>query len=126
MQRIFPEKNDFTRLSDQYNVIPVYMELQGDMYTAISLFLKMRNGPFQFLLESAVSGEYMGRYSFMGNSHRAILCKNNHVRHVDGEETVKELQMDNPLEYVREYFKQMVPSPSLLEACVSPTWDMTR
>jgi len=109
MQRIYPGKNEFSKLSEQYNVIPVYMELQGDMYTAISLFLKMRSGPFQFLLESAVSGEYMGRYSFMGNSHRALLCKNNIIRHIDGDDEIKNVQLDNPLEYVRDYFNQMVP-----------------
>ncbi len=109
MQKIFPNKNEFIKLSAQYNVIPVYMELQGDMYTAISLFLKMRKSSFQFLLESAVSGEYMGRYSFMGNSENAVLCKDNIVSHYQNGEITEELRLDNPLEYVRDFFNQMVP-----------------
>lgn len=109
MQKIFPDKNEFVKLSTQYNVIPVYMELQGDMYTAISLFLKMRRSSFQFLLESAVSGEYMGRYSFMGNSENAILCKDNDVKHFVNGVVESESTLDNPLEYVRDFFNQMVP-----------------
>ncbi len=109
MRKIYPEKNEFIKLSGQYNVIPVYMELQGDMYTAISLFLKLRGGSFQYLLESAVSGEYMGRYSFMGNSENAIFCKDGIVCHKKNGKTVKESRMGRPLEYVREIFNQMVP-----------------
>jgi anthranilate synthase component 1 len=105
---VYPEKNEFLQLATQHNVIPVYTELRGDMYTAVSLFLKMRNGRYQFLLESAVSGEYMGRYSFMGNSDRAIRCRNGHVFLVNDESVTDCGAFDNPLDYVKDYFRRIV------------------
>ncbi|MFC1669512.1 anthranilate synthase component I [Spirochaetota bacterium] len=105
---IYPDRAEFIKLSSEYNMIPVYTELRGDMYTAISLFLKIRKGRYQFLLESAVSGEFMGRYSFMGYSDRAIVCKDNRVSLMDGKKTVEGGQYENPNEYLRKYFQSVV------------------
>lgn len=109
MQKIYPEKTEFIRLASEYNLIPIYTELQGDMYTPISLFLKTRGGRYQFLLESAVSGEYMGRYSFMGNSEKAITCKDGIVSIVDGDKKDVKGRYENPMEFIREYFKRIEP-----------------
>jgi anthranilate synthase component 1 len=107
LHTVYPEKNEFLHLSTEYNVIPVYIEMRGDMYTAVSLFLKMRKARYQFLLESAVSGEYMGRYSFMGNSERAITCRDGRVSLTEGD-TVKDCgSFDNPLDYVNDYFNRI-------------------
>jgi anthranilate synthase component 1 len=108
LHTVYPEKSEFLQLATQYNVIPVYTELRGDMYTTVSLFLKMRSGRYQFLLESAVSGEYMGRYSFMGNSDRAIRCSNGHVFLVNDESVTDCGAFDNPLDYVNDYFRRIV------------------
>ena len=107
MYTIYPQKAEYLDLAGQYNLIPLYAELPGDLHTAISLFLKMRKGRYQFLLESAVSGEHMGRYSFMGNSESAITCKDNKVSLIQEGEVTEEKIYDNPLDYVRTFFQQI-------------------
>ena len=54
-----------------YNRIPLVQELLADLDTPLSLYLKLANRPFSYLLESVVGGERFGRYSFIGC--RAIL-----------------------------------------------------
>ena len=49
-----------------YNRIPVALASFADLDTPLSLYLKLANRPFSFLLESVVGGERFGRYSFIG------------------------------------------------------------
>ncbi|MCP4130696.1 MAG: anthranilate synthase component I [bacterium] len=109
MLKIYPEKNEYLELAEEYNLVPVYTELRGDFYTAISIFHKIKKGRYQFLLESAVSGKYLGRYSFMGNSNRAIVCKDNNVSLFEGDRILDGGKYDNPLQFVREYFQKIEP-----------------
>ncbi len=49
-----------------YNRIPVTLELFADLDTPLSVYLKLANQPYSYLLESVVGGERFGRYSFIG------------------------------------------------------------
>ena len=49
-----------------YNRIPLVHELLADLDTPLSIYLKLANKPFTYLLESVVGGERFGRYSFIG------------------------------------------------------------
>ena len=49
-----------------YNRIPLVQELLADLDTPLSLYLKLANRPYTYLLESVVGGERFGRYSFIG------------------------------------------------------------
>ena len=49
-----------------YNRIPLMQELLADLDTPLSLYLKLANRPYTYLLESVVGGERFGRYSFIG------------------------------------------------------------
>ena len=49
-----------------YNRIPLVQELLADLDTPLSLYLKLANQPFSYLMESVVGGERFGRYSFIG------------------------------------------------------------
>ena len=49
-----------------YNRIPLVQELLADLDTPLSIYLKLANKPFTYLLESVVGGERFGRYSFIG------------------------------------------------------------
>ncbi len=115
MLRIYPSQNEFVRLASEYNIIPVYAELRGDLYTTVSLFMRLKKEKYQFLLESAVSGEYFGRYSFMGTSEKAFICRNDSVSLMDGDRVIDGGTFKNPLDYLREYFKNAAPynNPSL-------------
>ena len=60
-------KSQFLEQAAQgYNRIPLVQELLADLDTPLSLYLKLANRPFSYLLESVVGGERLGRYSFIG------------------------------------------------------------
>ncbi|KJJ84768.1 anthranilate synthase subunit I [Candidatus Omnitrophus magneticus] len=61
-------KEEFIKLSENGNVIPVYRELLADFDTPLSAFLKIETGEFCYLLESVEKGEQLGRYSFIGSN----------------------------------------------------------
>lgn len=56
-----------------YNLIPIYREVQADLETPVSAFLKIARGPYSFLLESVEGGERQARYTFMGTEPYRIL-----------------------------------------------------
>jgi anthranilate synthase component 1 len=70
---IHPSKEEFLRLRERCNVIPVFEELPGDTETPVSLFKKLARGPESFLLESVEGGERWGRYSFIGHRSRLVV-----------------------------------------------------
>ncbi|MDY6934666.1 MAG: anthranilate synthase component I [Spirochaetota bacterium] len=109
MLKIYPDKSKFIQLASEYNLIPVYTELHGDMYTTISLFMRLKKERYQFLLESAVSGEFFGRYSFMGTSQKAIVCRDGNVSLIEDTNTIDGGVYKNPLDFVREYTKNIIP-----------------
>ena len=58
---------EFRALAAQgYNRVPLVLESFADLDTPLSLYLKLANRPYSFLLESVVGGERFGRYSFIG------------------------------------------------------------
>ena len=63
---IHPPLNEFLRLSKKGNVIPVYKEINADLETPVSAFLKITKGDYAFLLESVEGQEKIARFSFLG------------------------------------------------------------
>jgi len=55
------------------NLVAVYREVTADLETPVSAFLKVRTGPYSFLLESVEGGERLARYSFIGNQPYRVL-----------------------------------------------------
>ncbi|MFN0097001.1 MAG: anthranilate synthase component I [Dehalococcoidia bacterium] len=55
------------------NLCPIYREVPADLETPVSAFLKVRQGPYSFLLESVEGGERMARYSFIGTQPYRVL-----------------------------------------------------
>ncbi len=50
-------KSEYSELAAQgYNRIPLVQELLADLDTPLSLYLKLANQPFSYLLESVVGG----------------------------------------------------------------------
>ncbi|MFM7294744.1 MAG: chorismate-binding protein, partial [Burkholderiales bacterium] len=57
----------FQRLAAEgYNRIPVTLETFADLDSPLSIFLKLANKPYSYLLESVIGGERFGRYSIIG------------------------------------------------------------
>jgi anthranilate synthase component I len=61
-----PTFDEFLRLAQHANVVPVYRQLIADTLTPVSAFCKIQEGDWAFLFESVVNGERLGRYSFLG------------------------------------------------------------
>lgn len=60
-----PTFQEFEALASQGNLIPVCREINADMETPVSVYLKLRGAGPSFLLESVEGGEQLGRYSFL-------------------------------------------------------------
>ena len=56
-----------------HNRIPLVLETFADLDTPLSVYLKLANQPYTYLLESVVGGERFGRYSFIGLAAQARL-----------------------------------------------------
>lgn len=95
-----------------YNRIPLVQELLADLDTPLSLYLKLANQPFSYLLESVVGGERFGRYSFIGlPCHTYLKASGNRVE-VFEHHRLKETFEGNPLTFI-EQFHQQFTTPSI-------------
>lgn len=62
----YPSLKEFLRLAEKGNVIPVYKEINADLDTPVSVFLKIKKADYAFLFESVEGQEKIARYSFLG------------------------------------------------------------
>lgn len=69
-----PSLKEFIKLTKIGNVIPVYKEINADLDTPVSAFIKIRKNDYAFLLESVEGQENVARYSFLG-SNPALVFK---------------------------------------------------
>ena len=97
-------EQDFNALARQgYNRIPLVCESFADLDTPLSLYLKLADRPYSYLLESVQGGERFGRYSFIGlPADIRISVRGNKVTltHANSETTH---DVENPLDFIREY-----------------------
>ncbi len=61
-----PTIEEFRELAKAGNLVPVYRDVEADLETPVSAYLKVARGPHSFLLESVEGGERLARYSFIG------------------------------------------------------------
>jgi len=64
----YPSLKEFIKLSQRGNVVPVYKEINADLDTPVSAFLKIKKDNYAFLLESVEGREKIARYSFLGSN----------------------------------------------------------
>ncbi|MFH0935253.1 MAG: anthranilate synthase component I [Candidatus Omnitrophota bacterium] len=68
-----PTLEEFLKLTKKGNVIPVYKEINADLDTPVSAYLKVCKGDdYSFLFESVEGREKIARYSFLGNNPSLI------------------------------------------------------
>jgi anthranilate synthase component 1 len=98
-------KTKFDALSEQgYNRIPLVLETFADLDTPLSIYLKLANQPFSYLLESVQGGERFGRYSIIGLPAKTrIVAHNNQVQVLEGNSIVETVENTNPLDFVKSY-----------------------
>src|ERR1051326_743340 len=68
-----PSLEEFRKLAQRGNLIPVPRRLLADIETPLSAYRKIRGEDESFLFESVEGGEHLGRYSFVGCNPRAII-----------------------------------------------------
>jgi anthranilate synthase component 1 len=93
-----------------YNRIPVTLELFADLDTPLSVYLKLANQPYSYLLESVVGGERFGRYSFIGLPATTRLRVNARKVQVEYGDKVIEQYEGDPLAFI-ETFQQRFSAP---------------
>ncbi|AWD32187.1 Anthranilate synthase component 1 [Candidatus Kinetoplastibacterium sorsogonicusi] len=100
---------EFKALSAEgYNRIPMISELYADLDTPLSIYLKLahsgpRSGRMSGLLESVVSGDRFGRYSFIVLPASTVIKSVNNITEVLLNGKIIETYEGNPLDFIEEY-----------------------
>src|SRR5579872_6748877 len=68
-----PTLDEFLKLAEGGNLIPVTRRILADLETPLSAYRKIRGQGESFLCESVEGGEHIGRYSFVGCAPRAVI-----------------------------------------------------
>ncbi|SBT06790.1 Anthranilate synthase component 1 [Candidatus Accumulibacter aalborgensis] len=104
----------FNRLAAEgYNRIPVTLETFADLDTPLSIYLKLANGPYTYLLESVHGGERFGRYSIIGLASPTRIVVNAHqVLVLNGNRIAEREDDTNPLDFIGKYMKRFRAAPT--------------
>jgi len=101
-------ETEFNRLAEAgYNRIPLVLETFADLDTPLSVYLKLANRPYTYLLESVVGGERFGRYSFIGlAADKRIEVRGNECLEFHADRVSNRTTTADPLSFVRDYLGQ--------------------
>src|SRR5688572_4614504 len=96
---------EFNRLAAAgHNRVPLVLETFADLDTPLSIYLKLANRPYSYLLESVVGGERFGRYSFIGlPAQTRIEVRGETCVEYRGAQVISEKKAADPLVYVNDY-----------------------
>ncbi len=111
---------EFRALAAQgYNRIPLVLESFADLDTPLSLYVKLANEDYTFLLESVVGGERFGRYSFIGLPAKIRIRARGTAIEVDDDGAIVERHDGDPLAFVGEFLRRYraAPRPGLPRFC---------
>ncbi len=98
--------------AEGYNRIPVTLETFADLDTPLSIYLKLANGPYTYLLESVQGGERFGRYSIIGlASPTRIVVNGQQVLVLTGDRIAERAENVNPLDFIGDYLARFRAAP---------------
>ena len=90
--------------SPTYKRIPIVVETLADLETPLSVYLKLADAPYSYLLESSQGGEKWGRYSIIGLPARTVLTViGNQVTVATDGEVVEHIETDDPLTFIEQF-----------------------
>ncbi len=69
----YPDLEQVKELAHKGNLIPICREVNADLDTPVSAYLKVARPPYSFLLESIEGGERIARYSFIGTEPDSVI-----------------------------------------------------
>ena len=106
-------RDQFNALRQQgFNRIPLVLETFADLDTPLSIYLKLADAPYSYLLESVVGGERFGRYSFIGlPCGTRIVAHGREVSVINGEAVAEQHADVNPIDFVRDYLARFNVAP---------------
>ncbi len=98
-------QTEFSALAKQgYNRIPLVLETFADLDTPLSLYLKLANAPFSYLLESVQGGERFGRYSIIGLPAKTRIVANGFtVQVIQDKQVLETHENTNALDFVKAF-----------------------
>ena len=106
-------EHEFNALAAEgYNRIPLTLETFADLDTPLSIYLKLANEPYTYLLESVQGGERFGRYSFIGlSSPTRIEVYGRSALLLTGNRLVERRDYGDPLNFVAEFMNRIKVPP---------------
>ena len=106
-------ETEFNALAAQgYNRIPVTLETFADLDTPLSIYLKLANGPYTYLLESVQGGERFGRYSIIGlTAQTRIVVHGHQVLVLTGNRIAEREDDTNPLAFIGKFMQRFRAAP---------------
>ncbi|MCL4477948.1 MAG: anthranilate synthase component I [Deltaproteobacteria bacterium] len=108
---IYPSYEDFLKLAEHANLIPVYTEILSDVETPVSVLLKLKHLNYPFLLESVEGGEKWARYSFIGFEPSVMFrIKNRDVFITENGKTKIHHDVPDPLGLLKTELKRYNPA----------------
>lgn len=98
-------KQEFAALAREgFNRIPLVTETFADLDTPLSLYLKLANKPYSYLLESVQGGERFGRYSIIGLPAKTrIVAYGRNLQVLQDDVVIESADDINPLDFVQSY-----------------------
>jgi anthranilate synthase component 1 len=97
---VSPDLEQFKRLCEKGNLIPVYRETLADLDTPVSAFLKLNERP-AFLLESVEGGETWARYSFLGLRPSKVIRGRGKRVEISGASGTETIDVDDPIDFLK-------------------------
>lgn len=87
----YPALDNYKKLAEEYDLIPIYHEILSDMETPVSVLARMAEHQNTFLLESLEGGETWGRYSFLGVDPELLFEVNHSSDEKGGVEKIRDV-----------------------------------
>jgi anthranilate synthase component 1 len=106
-----PTLEEFKKLSQSGNLIPVYKEILADLDTPVSAYMKIRGGEYSFLLESVEGGEKWARYCFLGCDPAVVVTSKGRKITIDENGKRREVKVESgtPLTAIKEVLARYNP-----------------
>ena len=88
----------------KYRRTPVVLETFADLETPLSIYLKLADGPFSYLLESSQGDEKWGRYSIIGLPSETILSvRGQNIEIRQKGEVVESVETEDPMQFIESF-----------------------
>jgi anthranilate synthase component 1 len=96
-----------TYKAEGFNFIPLVKSFDVGHETPLSIYQKLANLPFSYLLESVEGGERFGRYSIIGlPSKKRIVIRDDVIEVIDQNQVIEKETTQNPLNFIQNYLSQ--------------------